>query len=251
MPATTVGYFICIISPCLRISSFSFPSSFAAFKHSSFPHGRYTFIPIVFALAALGCTLTVLCSCRYVILDRGDKTLEEYCIGKEDFCPVAVGFLRGETVESCAFYEPDDTAEFDNKYWAARSLTVLTAVLGLVSATFVSCTVCVAYDFIGFICFAIFFILCAIFSGLSLLVLSSNVCLDVECFDTNGTPYACATCKLSTGGILAIVAGLLWALAAIVITFTPEAKLSRDLGSVRPSEHDDNNKVQEEDELDA
>lgn len=200
-------------------------------------------------------------------------SLDEYCIGKESFCPTTVGFLRVETVDtallahcvdeesvdkqscgksvlSCDFYEPDDTAEFDNKYWAARSLTILTAVLGLVSATFISCAACVAYDPIGFIWFAVFFILFAIFSGLSLMVLSSNVCSNVVCLDANNigedAAYECVTCELSSGGILAIVAGILWALAAISIVFTPEAGRSKDLSAVRPADDDRGESKEEE-----
>mmetsp|Transcript_6402 Transcript_6402/g.8656 ORF Transcript_6402/g.8656 Transcript_6402/m.8656 type:complete len:260 (-) Transcript_6402:317-1096(-) len=114
---------------------------------------------------------------------------------------------------------PDGSNEkFFDSYWdAGFALGVVAFILGTLAMIFACMTMCRAFEPGTFSCAACFFFLITICSGLSLLMLNSKICDNIE----KDPRFSDLDCKMGWGGSIACAATALWFVSAVLVKCTP------------------------------
>jgi len=139
--------------------------------------------------------------------------------------------LSGETVymESCNYY-PDNSVSVDTKWRSARAFSALTVIIGGLVTFWVVLSWCIR-SFRGdrakslLRCAAMMYMLCCLFQGLTLLLMTSNACYNNGMVGITATTLKNSvvnfsgefptTCAMAGGGKATIAAVVMWFLAAL------------------------------------
>mmetsp|Transcript_27627 Transcript_27627/g.39556 ORF Transcript_27627/g.39556 Transcript_27627/m.39556 type:complete len:262 (-) Transcript_27627:133-918(-) len=139
--------------------------------------------------------------------------------------------LSGDTVvmESCNYY-PDDSVDIDTKWRSARAFSALTLIIGGVVTFWMLLSWC-ARGFSGdrgkslLRCAGMMYMLCCLFQGLTLLLMTSNACYNNGMVELTATTLQNSVinftgefpdeCEMAGGAKASIAAVVLWFLAAL------------------------------------
>ena len=140
-------------------------------------------------------------------------------------------------MESCNYY-PDNSVEVDTHWRSARAFSALTIIIGGLTTFWVVLSWCIRGFRSGerakslLRCAAMMYMVCCLFQGLTLLLLTSNACYNNGMVGLTATALTNSivnfdgefptTCEMASGGKATIAAVVMWFLAAVAaLTVNP------------------------------
>mmetsp|Transcript_51480 Transcript_51480/g.95272 ORF Transcript_51480/g.95272 Transcript_51480/m.95272 type:complete len:219 (-) Transcript_51480:634-1290(-) len=113
---------------------------------------------------------------------------------------------------------------FDNNFNTAKAMCTAVNVLAGIGIITLLWQLWFSTRSVKYTDFAIFFLICCLFQGLTLLILRSDLCNDLDFFEyieiilnvTNSIEVTNVTCLLNRGSRMAIVATAFWFVAAVI-----------------------------------